>query len=138
MRILAVDPGEKRIGMAISDPTGTIASPLAVLKHSSRAIDAATIGALAIEHQASKIVIGTSSDDEGGPTAQSRRAERLAEDIRQQCGLPTVTWDESFSTQAARQARIDMRVKRTRRSGHLDDLAATVILQSYLDAKGNE
>jgi putative Holliday junction resolvase len=134
MRILAIDPGEKRLGVAISDPSGIIANPLTVLNHVARAIDAATIAALAQEHGAGLIVVGQALDDEGQPTAQSRRATRLAEAIRQQTSLPVRMWDESGSTQAARQARLAMGVSRRNRRGHLDDLAATVILQSYLDS----
>jgi len=134
MRILAVDPGEKRLGIAISDPTGTLASPLTVLKHVARPIDAATIDGLAHEHEAGLIVVGQALDDDNQPTPQSRRAERLAEAIRSQSELPVVLWDESDSTQIARQARIQMGVSRRKRAGHLDDLAAAIILQSYLDA----
>jgi putative holliday junction resolvase len=135
MRILAVDPGEKRLGLAISDPTATIASPLMVIKHVARPVDAAAIAQTAEENHAELIVVGTALDDEGEPTPQSRRAERLAEAIRQQTSLPVVLWDESGSTQAARAARIAMGVSRRKRRGHLDDLAAAVILQSYLDTR---
>ena len=135
MRILAVDPGEKRIGIAVSDPTATIASPLTILQHVSRAVDAAMIADLAIHNQVGLIVIGKSQDEDGQPTPMSRRCDRLVEAIQEQCNIPITIWDESFSTQMARQARIEMGVKRNRRSGHLDDLAATVILQSYLDTE---
>jgi putative pre-16S rRNA nuclease len=135
MRILVVDPGEKRIGIAISDPTETIASPLGLLKHVSRVLDAASIADYARQNQAGLIVIGRSLDEDGLPTLQSRRSDRLTEAIRQQCDIPVIPWDESFSTQAARQAQIQMGTKRQKRSSHLDELAATVILQSYLDAK---
>jgi putative Holliday junction resolvase len=134
MRILAVDPGEKRLGIAISDPSGTIANPLTVIKHVARPIDAATIASLAQTQEAGLIVVGQALDDDGQPTPQSRRSMRLADAIRAQSDLPVVLWDESNSTQIARQARIDMGVSRRKRSGHLDDLAAAVILQSYLDA----
>ena len=133
-RILAIDPGEKRLGIALSDPTGTIAGPLIVLKHVSRAEDAAAILRLAREHEAVRIVIGAALDDEGLSTPQSRHAERLADVIRAQTSLPVDLWDESGSTQAARASRIAMGVSRRKRSGHLDEIAATVILQSYLDA----
>ncbi len=134
MRVLAVDPGEKRIGLALSDPTGVIANPLTVLKHVSRPLDAAAIAQLAAENQAGLIVVGQALDDEGDPTPQGRSAARLAEAIRLQTDLPVALWDESDSTQAARQARLAMGANRRKRGGHLDDLAATVILQSYLDA----
>ncbi len=133
MRILAIDPGEKRIGLAISDPTGMIANPLMVIRHVARPIDAATIAQIAVEQQAVKIIIGQALDLDGRPTPQSRRAARLAAAIRDQIDIPIELWDESGSTQAARSARITMGVRRHKRSGHLDELAATVILQSYLD-----
>jgi putative Holliday junction resolvase len=135
MRILAVDPGEKRIGLAISDPTGMIANPLMIIRHVSRPVDAATIAQIAREQQASRIVIGQALDVDGRPTPQSRRAGRLAAAVRDQTDLPIELWDESGSTQAARSTRIMLGVSRQKRGGHLDELAATIILQSYLDAQ---
>lgn len=134
MRILAVDPGEKNLGIALSDPTGVLASPLVVLQHVSRPIDAANIARLAQEHGAGRIVVGEALDDDNQPTVQSRRARRLAAALKSQTRIPVVLWDESGSTQAARQASITMGVARRKRQGHLDSLAATVILQTYLDA----
>ncbi|MFZ6030887.1 MAG: Holliday junction resolvase RuvX [Chloroflexota bacterium] len=136
MRILAVDPGEKRIGLAISDPTGTIANPLTVIQHTSRAIDAASIASIAAEWEAERIIIGAVYSNEGGATPQSRHAARLAEAIGSQANIPVELWDESGSTQAARAASIAMGIparKRRRSHGHLDDIAATYILQTYLD-----
>ena len=135
MRILAVDPGEKRLGLAISDPTGTIANPLTVLKHVSHPLDAAAIAQIAADNQAGQIVVGQALDADDRPTLQSRRAAHLAEAIRLQTGLPVVLWDETGSTQAAQAARLAMGVSRRKRRGHLDDLAATYILQTYLDAQ---
>ncbi len=134
MRILAVDHGEKRIGLALSDPTATIANPLTVIRHVSRAIDAGQVAALAAEHEAGLIVVGQSFDEDGRPNLAGRRAARFAEALRQQTSLPVELWDESFSTQQARAARLQMGVSRKRRAGHLDEMAAAVILQSYLDA----
>ncbi len=135
MRILAVDPGEKRIGLALSDPTGTVANPMGTIKHFSRAIDAAHIADIARENTAEIIIVGQATDVEGKPTASGRRAARLAGAIRAQTDIPVELWDETGSTQAARQAQIALGVSRRKRKGHLDDLAATVILQSYLDAR---
>jgi putative Holliday junction resolvase len=81
--------------------------------------------------------VGQALDDEGEATPQSRHAERLAEAIRQQTELPVTLWDESGSTQAARQARLAMGASRKKRGGHLDDLAAAYILQTYLDAQSS-
>ncbi len=138
MRILAVDPGEKRLGLALSDPTGVIANPLTVLTHTSRLLDAAAIANLAAENQAARIIVGQALDIDNQSTPQSRSAARLAEAIRGQTSLPVELWDESGSTQAALQAHIAIgggrRSRRQRGHGHLDDLAATYILQTYLDA----
>ena len=134
-RVLAVDPGEKRLGIAISDPTGTIARPLTVIKHVSRVVDAATVAQLAKEQEAVRIVIGQALDADGQLTPQAWHAARFAEAVRQQTELPVELWDESGSTQAARTSRIAMGVSRKRRGGHLDQIAATVILQTYLDAR---
>jgi putative Holliday junction resolvase len=133
-RFLAVDPGDQRIGLAVSDPTGTIASPLQVLAHISRVVDAAQIAAIAADMGVVLIVVGQALDDDGLPTPEGRKAARLAEAIRSQTSLPVEMWDESFSTQTARQARIAMGAPRSRRRGHMDDMAAVIILQSYLEA----
>jgi putative Holliday junction resolvase len=134
MKLLGIDPGEKNIGIAISDPTGTIANPLMVLKHVSRLVDAASISQIASEYNAGKIVIGQALDVDGRPTYSGRKANRLAAAIRTQTAIPVVLWDESNSTQVARKARIELGLSRKRRTGHLDELAATVILQSFLDS----
>ncbi len=133
MRILCIDPGDKNLGVAISDPNGTIANPLTVIRHVSRPIDAATIAGLALENGAGKIIVGQSLEADGKPGFQGRKAARLAAAIRSQTEIPVELWDESFSTQEARAAQIQMGTTRSKRQGHLDELAATVILQSYLD-----
>jgi putative holliday junction resolvase len=134
MRILAVDPGSKHIGLAISDPTGTIANPLTVLNHVSRLVNAAAVAEIARTNSAGLIVIGQSLADNGQPSFEGRRAGRFAETLKTQTDLPVVFWDESFTTQEARAARIAMGVPRKNRHGHLDSLAAAILLQSYLDA----
>jgi putative Holliday junction resolvase len=134
MRILAVDHGEKRIGLALSDPTATIASPLKVIEHSSRLMDAAQVANLAEENEVGLIVIGQSFDEEGNPNLAGRRAARFAEALKEQTQIQIVLWDESFSTQDARAARIELGVSRKKRAGHQDAFAAVMILQSYLES----
>jgi putative Holliday junction resolvase len=87
-----------------------------------------------VHQDAGKIIIGQSFDLEGKPNVAGRRAARFADALRDQSSLPVELWDESNSTQIARSARIRMGVSRRERAGHLDELAAAVILQSYLDA----
>jgi putative Holliday junction resolvase len=134
MRIMAVDPGEKRIGLAISDESGTIANPLYTIPHTSRIVDAAQVAERASAHDTKLIIIGQSFDEEGHPNTAGKMAARFAEALQQQTEIPVELWDESFTTQDARSARVAMGVSRKKRTGHLDDLAATLILQSYLDA----
>ena len=134
MRILAVDHGEKRIGLALSDPTATIASPFKVINHVSRLMDAAQVANLAAENEVALIVIGQSYDEEGNPNLAGRRAAKFAEALREQTQIPIILWDESFSTQDARATRIEMGVSRKARTSHMDELAAVMILKSYLDA----
>ena len=135
MRILAVDHGEKRIGLALSDPTATIASPFKVIEHVSRPIDAAQVANLASENEVGLIVIGQSFDEEGRPNLAGRRAAKFAEALKQQTQTRVLLWDESFSTQDARATRVEMGVSRNKRSGHLDELAAVMILRSYLESQ---
>jgi putative Holliday junction resolvase len=134
MRILAVDHGEKRIGLALSDPTATFASPLKAIQHVGRVIDAAQVADVAAQNEVGLIVIGQSFDEEGHPNLAGRRAARFAEALQTQTQIPILLWDESFSTQDARATRIEMGVSRKKRSGHLDELAAVMILRSYLES----
>ena len=135
MRILAVDHGEKRIGLALSDPTATIASPFKVIKHVSRLMDAAQVANLAAENEVALIVIGQSYDEEGNPNPAGRRAAKFVESLKEQTQIPVVLWDESFSTQDARATRIEMNVSRKQRAGHMDELAAVMILRSYIESQ---
>ena len=134
MKILAVDHGHKRIGLAISDETGTLARPLLVIKHVARVVDAATVAERAAAHDVVKIIVGVSYDEDGQLNTAGHSAERFVEALRLQTDLPVVLWDESLTTQDARLARLTMGVGRKKRGGHLDDVAAAVLLQNYLDS----
>lgn len=132
-RILAVDPGEKNIGLAISDPTATLARPLQIVKHESMAVDAAQIAQIALENDVCRIIVGCPTGPDGEMIRQSRHSQKLAETIQAQGNLPVELWNENDSTQTARRNLIEMNVGVTKRGGHQDALAAAVILQSYLD-----
>ncbi len=135
MKILSVDPGQKNIGLALSDELGISANPLTVIKHIKREIDSAKVAEIAAKNDVKLIIIGQSLDDDGKPTFEGRRSARFAKVLRTQTDLPVKLWDESFSTQDALQIYIDMGVSRKKRRGHLDDVAAAVILQSYLESR---
>lgn len=124
-RILAIDPGQVRIGIAISDPTCTIARPLMVLQHVSRLKDARSIVQIATQNEVEMILIGVALDLEGEVGPQARKALRLIDVLKEETNIPIAAWDESGSTQAAQ--------KNIKNDDMLDARAAAVILQEYLD-----
>jgi len=134
MRILAIDPGDRRIGVAISDSTGTIARALTSLKHVSRPVDAAAIAALARDHEAGLILVGSAGDLDSGAGVQARKSARLAEAIRAQIDLPIELWDEALTTQDAHRAIVAGGGRHRNRVSVDDAVAAAVLLQSFLDA----
>lgn len=143
MKLLAVDPGDKRIGLAISDPTGTISRPLTVIKHEARHKDAQKIVDIAHDEDVAIIVIGQALDSDGQVGHQARKSQRLADAISAKTNCRVEMWDESGTTQSAIHSRIVMGVSRKKRKGHLDDIAASIMLQDYLIAnaetiKGDE
>lgn len=138
MRILGIDPGEKRIGIAVSDPTGTLARPLQVIEHTNRQSDADAVAALALAEEVERIVIGMATDIEGKPNFSGRKAKRLAAAIRTKTDIRVEMWDESYSTRDAQRTRVTLGLKRNTDNQHLDDRAAAIILQSYLDAHAGD
>lgn len=133
MRILAVDHGQKKLGLAVSDETGLLARPLIVFAHVSKPVDAAQVVEQAMRLEVGCIVIGVSYDEAGEPNQAGRRAMNFAEAVRAQTDLPVELWDESLTTQDARAARLAAGAPRKKRAGHLDDVAAAVLLQDYLE-----
>jgi putative Holliday junction resolvase len=136
-RVLAVDLGERRIGLAVSDPTGTLASPLRTLERGSDPdLDRAAIVAAAREVEAQVIVVGLPRSLSGreGPAARGARAEasalaELAGEIRVELH------DERFTTRDAERALAAAGRRGRDRRAHVDAAAAAVMLQSYLDAR---
>jgi len=126
-RVLAVDPGEARIGLALSDELGVVARPLSVLRHRAREADARAILRIAVEHRVTRVVVGLALDSEGQEGPQARRALRLVEVLQKLSDMPVTTWDESGSTVAALEGQ--------GAESMLDARAAAVILQEFLDAK---
>jgi putative Holliday junction resolvase len=144
MRILGIDHGERKIGLALSDETALLARPLTILAHTSAAEDAAAIARIAAAENAGRIVVGLPLDSDGREGHQARRVRRWAEVLRDAAGLPLEFWDESFSTAtvAAYGKANKSRRKKGRASGKAapagdDAAAAAVILQDYLDAQRN-
>lgn len=131
-RLLALDVGEKRVGVALCDETQTLARPLFTLKRTSKKEDFARLAALCREQQIEKIIIGLPKTlrNEEGPQAQ--RVRRYAGELQTVLNLPIEFWDERFSTVEAHDVMVTAGRKRSGK-GEIDAIAATVILQDYLD-----
>jgi putative Holliday junction resolvase len=139
MRALALDVGERRTGVAISDPTGTLARPLESLDRGSRGEDFDAVAALVAEHGVDLIVVGQPLGPDGAEGPQAQRIARYAEAMAAHLSVDVILWDESLTTVAAeeimRQNRSEKKRRRARSNGELDSFAAAVILQSYLDSQ---
>lgn len=123
--ILAVDPGDARIGLALSDETQTIARPLTVIRHVARAKDAQKIVQFAEKEGAVEIVVGVAFDQDGNVGHQARKCLRLVAALEEISSIPILTWDESGSSQAVRRG--------AGKDPQLDARAAAVILQDYIN-----
>jgi putative Holliday junction resolvase len=136
VRALGVDPGSKRIGLAVSDLSGTIASPLLVLQRSrSRQHDLHEIVRIAREEECSVIVVGLPLNMDGshGPAARSATAE--AEQLAALSGLPVELRDERRTTASADASMLEAGLNAIERRQRVDKVAAAIMLQSWLDAR---
>jgi len=132
--LLGLDPGEKTVGLAISDPSLSIASPFeTVVRARKAALDYAKIAEIARLRNVGGFVVGmpTNMDGSLGPRAQATRA--FARNLVAKIDLPLVFWDERMSTQAVTRALIDADMSRARRDQVVDKMAAAFILQGFLD-----
>ena len=137
-RYLGVDLGTRRIGVALSDPTGTVAAPLLSLAHTDRRRDLAEVARLAASHGVARIVVGWPRNMDGTRGPAAKRAEAFAASLRRVVAVPVDLWDERLSTVAAdrtlREAGAS-RDRRDRRRAARDRIAAALILQAYLGSR---
>jgi putative pre-16S rRNA nuclease len=136
VRALGIDLGTKRIGVAVSDRSGTIASPLTVVARSGRiADDHRRLAALVAEEEAEVLVVGLprSMDGSEGPAARGARTE--AAQIATVVGVPVETYDERLTTVSAERVLRESGVRGNARRQVVDKVAAAVILQAWLDAR---
>ena len=133
-RVIGIDPGSRRIGLALSDVERRLASPYGTLTRAALATNAAEIGAIARAQGAGGLVIGYPLDDNGqmGRAAQGVRDWSRA--IVAAIGLPAALWDETMTTVEAEAALLSADLSRQRRAALIDRSAATHMLQSALDA----
>jgi putative Holliday junction resolvase len=133
MRVLALDIGQARIGVAVSDPDQILARSLKVIHRSSRQRDFAVIGRLVRELGVEKVIVGHPLSLDGTVGRQARRVERYTVALAESLDVPVVLRDERFSTAEARQLMIEAGHKRKTRRQKIDAVAAAVLLQDYLD-----
>ncbi|GMQ93139.1 MAG: Holliday junction resolvase RuvX [Acidimicrobiia bacterium] len=136
-RILGFDPGERRIGIAVSDVTGTIASPVEFIDRKVGGYEQ-RIKDLCTEWEIASIVVGLplSLDGTEGPAAG--RSREFGAFLGELTGLPVTYRDERFTTVTAEQSLLEGGVKRRERTNKRDQIAAAVMLQGYLDARRYE
>ena len=135
MRILSLDIGDKRIGVAMSDPSGFLASPVTTIERTSDASAVQEIVALIAQHEVGEIVIGIPISMSGRRGPQVRRTLDFAELLAQQTDLPMKQVDERLSSVQAERMMIESGASPSRDKARVDAVAAAVILQSYLDSK---
>ncbi len=133
IRILALDVGDKRIGLAVSDPLGLTAQGLQVLHRQDPVNDLARLRQLAEGYRVQEIVVGLPRHMNGRPAATATKIVELAKNLADALGVPLTTWDERLSTAEAEKLLISADLSRRRRRQVIDQLSAVLILQSYLD-----
>ena len=137
MRVLALDVGDRRVGLAVSDPTGLLASPLGHVERSPT--DILDIIRIADENEASQIVVGLPLTLAGESRAQAGKVRQFVRELRSATSIPVGTVDERLSTVQAQRLLTDSHRGQGRRSsrdrGRVDSSAAAVILQAYLDSR---
>lgn len=135
-RIGAVDPGDVRIGVAITDPGQMVATPL-VTVDAPKGVDetADVLVRLVAEHELVAVVVGYPRTLSGREGAAARRARELAEALADRAGIPVMLWDERFSTSEAERVMLAQDAKRRERRVSLDRVAASLILQGVMEAR---
>ena len=138
MRVMGLDVGEKKIGVAISDALLLTAQARPTLHRKNLKADISILGRLAEENEVHEIVVGNPLHMSGQESQQSEKVAKFAEELRTTLKLPIVFWDERLTSFAAEQHLEEMGLKWRQRRDHIDKIAAMIILQSYLDSRARQ
>lgn len=133
--MLGVDYGEKRVGLAISDPEGIVGLPLETVAEDNAEAAAERIAAICRERAVGRIVLGLPRNMNGTLGAKAEEAAAFGELLAGETGLEVIAWDERLSTVRAERSLRESQMSRKKRQRRVDAVAAQVILQSYLDAQ---
>ena len=134
-RILALDVGARKIGLAVSDPLGITAQGLDTLRRSNKRTDLAHLESLIAEFQVAEIVVGYPLRMSGQPGAQAEKVSAFAEELRRRFGLPVHLWDERLTSAQANRVLRQSEISIRRRGLAVDRLAAVLILQNFLESR---
>ena len=135
--ILGLDIGDARTGVAISDELGIAAHPLCTIHRKSRKAVLAELQGLVTVHKVERIVVGLPLQLDGETGTQAKKIKHFAEKLKQQVNLPIVFWDESFTTFEAAQILRGTKKRRKKRKQVIDQVAAVLILEGYLEELRN-
>jgi len=139
-RIAGLDVGDKRIGVAVSDPLGITAQPIGVVQRRSVVRDVAAVAALLVGYPIDRFVAGLPLELDAHEGHQAERVRRFCDALAERTGLEVVYRDERLTTAQSERLLVESGVRRDKRRGIVDKMAAALILQSYLDqaASGGE
>jgi len=133
MRSLGLDVGDKRIGVAMSDPSGIVASPLTIIERRYDAVDIEAIADIIRSNDIGQVIVGLPLAADGGAGMQAEKVNRFTQKLKESIDIPLVFRDESFSTDSARKLMLQTKSKKVRRHTRDDAIAAAFILQHFLD-----
>ncbi|MDD5091232.1 MAG: Holliday junction resolvase RuvX [Candidatus Wallbacteria bacterium] len=133
MRIMAIDYGDARVGIALSDPLQIIGSPFVILQNDGQLFD--QIEAIIRGQSVSEIIVGWPLNSKGCETVQTRKIADFAESLRSRTGLPVTPVDEDFTTADANLCMREAGISRKKKKGYRDSIAASLILQHYLETR---
>lgn len=137
-RILCIDYGQKRVGLALSDELGITAQPLGKIEAASDEERITELAKVVQEHDVIEVVVGLPVTLKGDVSHAGSHVRAFARDLNRHLCLPVVTWDERLSTKQGERILIESGMSRKKRKGVVDSVAAAIILQSYLDARRNK
>mgnify|MGYP001551620738 CR=1 FL=1 len=136
-RVMALDVGDRTVGVAVTDDTHTIAQGVTTVRRRSRAADVAALQALVDQYEVDRVVVGWPLRLDGRVGVQAMKVARFAELIEAELGLPVERFDERLTTVAAERALLEGDVSRKKRKQVVDQVAATLILQGWLEARAH-
>ncbi len=135
MRVMGLDVGDKRIGVAMSDALLLTAQARPTIHRKNVESDIGILRRLAEENEVHEIVVGQPLHMDGRESRQSQKVSRFADELRKVVNIPVVFWDERLTSFAAEQHLEEMGMNWRRRREHVDTMAAMIILQNYLDSR---